>query len=84
MPPQKTTRPAASSRMLPRQIDPTDPTQAHRAVSDAVSAIETKLGKLQKLITDPVAVTGSKGGNAALASLIAALAQLGLVEDKTT
>jgi hypothetical protein len=29
-------------------------------------------------------VTGSKGGNAALASLIAALAELGLVKDETT
>lgn len=29
-------------------------------------------------------VTGSKGGNAALASLMSALSQLGLVTDKTT
>lgn len=32
----------------------------------------------------PVAVTGAKGGNAALTSLIAALVSLGLITDSTT
>lgn len=32
----------------------------------------------------PVTVTGSKGGNAALASLLTALASLGLIVDSTT
>lgn len=38
---------------------------------------------LAKLSSAP-AVTGSKGGNAALASLITTLASLGLITDKTT
>lgn len=37
-----------------------------------------------ELWAQPIAVTGSKGGNAALASLISALAQLGLIQDETT
>jgi hypothetical protein len=32
----------------------------------------------------PIPVTGSKGGNAALASLIAAMVKLGLIVDQTT
>ncbi len=38
---------------------------------------------LQQLGQVPT-VTGSKGGNAALASLISALVKIGLIEDKTT
>lgn len=80
---QKTTRPATQSRMTQQQLGD-DPTKAHRVVSDGIAALEAKVGKLQKLITDPPSVTGSKGSNAALASLIAALAGLGLVKDGTT
>ena len=83
MPPQKTTRPATQTRMVQRQLID-DPQQAHRVVSDAVGAVETKVGKLQKLIANPPTVTGSKGGNAALASLITALVGLGVVKDGTT
>jgi hypothetical protein len=44
-----------------------------------------KIVQFSKLIPFTVpTVTGSKGGNAALASLITALATLGLVVDKTT
>jgi hypothetical protein len=79
----KSQRPAAQARML-RVETMEDPARAADVQADGISALETKLGRLQKLITDPVSVTGSKGGNAALASLIAALASLGLVKDETT
>lgn len=81
---QKPTKPATSSRTLHRQtLD--DPGRACQVLDTGLDAVETKLGKLQKLITDsPPTVTGSKGGNAALASLIAVLEGLGLVKDGTT
>ena len=84
MPATKPTKPAAQSRMVSRQmID--DPNRAAQVLSDAVSAVESKVGQLQKLMTkEPPTVKGSKGGNAALASLITALAALGLVKDATT
>jgi len=80
---QKSTRPATQSRMVQRQLID-DPQQAHRVVSDGLAALESKVGNLQKLIASPPTITGSKGGNTALASLIVALAQLGLVKDGTT
>lgn len=83
MPPAKTSRPPTQTRMVQRQLIG-DPQQAHRVTSDAIGAVETKIGRLQKLITNPPTVSGSRGGNAALASLLAALAGLGLIKDATT
>jgi hypothetical protein len=83
MPPQKTTRPPTQQRMVQRQLID-DPQQAHRVTSDGIAALETKVGKLQKLITTAPTITGSKGGNAALTSLISALVELGIVKDGTT
>lgn len=80
---QKLTRPATSSRMQQRQLID-DPQQAHQVVSAGVSALESKVGQLQKLTTNPPTVTGSKGGNAALTSLLAALVGLGIIKDGTT
>jgi len=80
---QKPTRPVTQSRMLTQQLID-DPKKAHLVLSAAVTAVESKVGKLQKLITEPPTVTGSKGGNAALTSLITALVELGLVKDGTT
>lgn len=80
---QKVTRPPTSPRMQQRQLI-SDPQQAHRVVSDGIAAVESKVGNLQKLTANPPTVTGSKGGNTALASLISALAGLGLVKDGTT
>jgi hypothetical protein len=80
----KPTRPAASARTLHRQtLD--DPSLSIQVLDDGLDKLETKVGQLQKLITDkPPTVTGAKAGNAALASLIAALAGLGLIKDATT
>lgn len=61
-----------------------DPQQAHRVVSDGIAALETKVGGSMQKPAQPVTVTGSKAGNAALASVIAALVGLGLVKDGTT
>lgn len=44
----------------------------------------TNLGFGVTPVSFPITVTGSKGGNAALASLLTALANLGLVVDSTT
>lgn len=55
--------------------EPTD-----RALDQARAVINPALAKLQA----GAVVTGSKGGNAALASLISALAAAGLITDKTT
>ena len=56
--------------------------QAHSAVLDATTAsyTTTKDGK----IFAATSVTGAKGGNAALASLITALATAGIITDNTT
>jgi len=81
---KKPTRPPNAQRMIQRQLIDDAP-QAHQAVSAGIAALEDKVGQLQKLATKtPPGVTGSKGGNAALASLITALASLGLVKDGTT
>ena len=49
----------------------------------AVVATITKFQGLSEYTELPI-LTGSRGGNAALASLISALSQLGLVVDRTT
>lgn len=50
-------------------------------------ALQTLNTDIQSKLTTPVSppsITGSRGGNAALANLITALATLGLVTDNTT
>jgi hypothetical protein len=60
-----------------------DPAKAHKQLSDAVAAVETKVGQVQKLITNaPPVVSGATTADQ-LASLIAALESLGLVKDGT-
>lgn len=62
------------------------------APDDAVGAINKYPTRYSLVDPDPQiadsatapAVTGSKGGNAALASLLTALVRLGIVVDKTT
>ena len=57
------------------------------AVYDARDQRETRrLVELafQRAAPDRIIVTGAKGGNAALASLLTALQTLGLIEDQTT
>lgn len=58
----------------------TDPDLAR--VQDAVARAVNPL--LKRLDGTPPTVTGSRGGNAALASLLSALATLGLIVDETT
>jgi hypothetical protein len=41
-------------------------------------------GVIQDAINAKPTITGSKGGNAALASLLTALAAMGLIQDNTT
>ena len=53
----------------------------HGEISGAIENLEKQVGTLNSA---PPTVTGSKGGNAALASLIAALVTAGLVKDGTT
>lgn len=49
--------------------------------------VETRIGKAESAIaqiTGAVKVTGSRGGNAALESLLAVLAAAGIIKDGTT
>ena len=59
-----------------------------RAQDDVVNRLQDHLGSvLNPLLRDmrkAPSVTGSKGGNAALSSLISALASIGLITDQTT
>lgn len=84
MPAVKPTKPTSSARLVHRQtLD--DPSRACQVLDQGLDDLESKVGQLQKLMTkEPPTVKGSKGGNAALASLITALASLGLVKDATT
>lgn len=77
---RKQTKPVAKQRLRQTQLG--DPGRAHSEVSAAVANLEKQVSELQTK-TVPT-VTGSKGGNAALASLLTALAGLGLVKDGTT
>ena len=61
-----------------------DPSLACQVLDDGLDKLEAKVGQLQKLMTNPPTVTGAKGGNVALTSLIAALVTLGLIKDGTT
>lgn len=82
MPAVKPTRPAASARTLHRQtLD--DPGLACQVLDDGLDKLETKVGSLQKLMTEPPTVTGSTAIDIAK-STVAALAKLGLVKDGTT
>ena len=82
MPAAKPTRPATSAKAIARQLGD-DPAQSHKVLSDAVGAVETKVGQLQKLITQtPPTVTGATTADQ-VKSLITALASLGLVKDGT-
>lgn len=55
------------------------------AVNGALEMQGNKLDQVSQIVpSQPLTITGSKGGNAALGSLIAALVSLGLVVDKTT
>jgi hypothetical protein len=77
-------RPKALTKLLVK--DPDDP----RSVADTLHRVQDHLlSQLNPILRSPITstkptVTGSKGGNAALASLIAALVSLGLITDKTT
>lgn len=54
-------------------------------VPNAISgALVSSLPSVAIFVTRVPAITGSRGGNAAVASLIAALVKLGLVTDSTT
>lgn len=80
---RKQNRPVAKQRLRQTQLGD-DAGRAHSAVSAAVASVEKQVSELQGLTSSPPTITGSKGGNAALASLITALAGLGLVKDGTT
>ena len=69
-------------RQVLRQTQLGDASRAHSEVSAAVANLEKQVGELQT--KNPPTITGDKGGNAALASLVTALAGLGLVKDGTT
>ena len=74
------TRPRAPlSVVLPAPLPKYDP--AHQA--ETLRSIEQHFAKMQPLQTRQT-VTGAKGGNAALASLLTALANLGFIIDSTT
>lgn len=80
---KKPTRPATKQQLVQRQLID-NPAHAHAVMTAAVGDVEGRVGQLEKLTQVSRTVTGSKGGNAALASLIAALASAGLIKDKTT
>jgi chaperonin GroEL (HSP60 family) len=46
--------------------------------------VRSALNPVLKALQSRTPVTGTKGGNAALASLLSALAAAGIIEDKTT
>lgn len=53
-------------------------------LNEALQTLDTEIqGKLTTPVAPP-SVTGSRGGNAALASLLTVLAGLGLITDNTT
>lgn len=54
-----------------------------RLQGDAGTRLGSAEARLAQLAEQP-RVTGSRGGNAALASLLSALAELGLITDETT
>jgi hypothetical protein len=60
-----------------------DPT-LNRVQDHLASVLNPVLKQLPNKIGTKPTVSGSKGGNAALASLISALASMGLITDKTT
>ena len=80
---RKPQKPAAVQRLRQTQLG-ADAGRAHSEVSAAVGNLEKQVGSLQDLTRNPLTITGSRGGNAALASLLTALAGLGLVKDGTT
>ncbi len=80
---RKPERPIAKQRLRQAQLG-SDAGRAHSDVTAAVANLETQVGTLAGLVRNPPTVTGSRGGNAALASLITALTGLGLVKDGTT
>lgn len=54
------------------------------SLNQALQTLDTEIqGKLTAPVSPP-SVTGSRGGNAALASLLTVLASLGLITDNTT
>lgn len=65
-------------------VDDSSAGVVHEQVSQGVEQLETRVGQLEKLKLAPPTVTGSRGGNAALASLLSALAGAGLIKDGTT
>lgn len=50
----------------------------------ALNQLESEITGKLNVPVDPPSVTGSRGGNAALASLLSALNTLGLIIDNTT
>ena len=79
---RKQPKPVAKQRLRQTQLG--DPGRAHSEVSAAVANLEKQVSEAQSLTKNPPTVTGDKGGNAALASLLTALAGLGVVKDGTT
>lgn len=76
--------PAARNTMVKTTTVDADPSMALQRQQAGIDQVERSVGQLQKLTAAPPTVTGSKGANAALASLITALAGLGLIKDGTT
>lgn len=54
------------------------------AAQRALDRLSSVLNPILKKLQTGAVVTGSKGGNAALASLITALAAAGIIKDQTT
>lgn len=61
---------------VPRDYDPADQAEVRRQLHE--------LAKKVQPVQQKQTVTGAKGGNAALTSLITALANLGYITDATT
>lgn len=54
------------------------------ATNRSLAQIRAVVNPMLKKLQASTAVTGAKGGNAALASLISALAAAGIIKDETT
>lgn len=61
---------------VPKDYDPQDQAEVRRQLHDLVKKVQP--------VQPKQTVTGAKGGNAALASLITAFANLGFIIDSTT